>query len=147
MAKKTNKKVFFMKKKATAKVSKVAKLKKFFGNTYVQAALTGAVGAAGYVITEAALRKILGSKTSVTVEEKTDAEVVTKETVSVGTTAKSMQLYSYTFSNYDKHMYVCPKFRRPLEDNELALFKELDDEAELIDALKKHPDLYSLYVG
>jgi len=134
MAKKTNKKVFFMKKKATAKVSKVAKIKGFLRNPYVEAIGTGVLGAAAYAITSKALMKT--SKTRV--DEK-------KTTVSI-CRDRDVDVVEYTFHNYDKDIYVCVKVRQALETEEVKRLKAIDDLDELLDELKKL-DLVYLYVG
>lgn len=136
--------------KATTRRKKGGKIKGFFANPYVEAAATGLLGGASYVIARNLAEKIFDKKTRVDVEEKVDCETDGKVTVGHGV-KKTVQLFAYTFTNYDgKDMYVCPKFRAPLGDDDLRRFRDLakeGDEAALIEALKQHDQLYSLYVG
>lgn len=132
MAKKTKKQVFFMKKKATAKVSKVAKIKGFLRNPYVEAIGTGVLGATAYAITS----KVLMGTSKTKVEEK-------KTTVGI---CGDLDVTEYTFHNYDKDIYVTAKIRQALETEELRRLKSITDRDDLLDELKKL-DLVYLYVG
>lgn len=145
------KKVFFgATSKATKGRKKGGKIKRFFANPYVEAAATGLLGGASYVIARNLAEKIFDRKVRIDVTEKEDCETDDKTTVCHGA-KKTVQLFAYTFTNYDgRDLYVCPKFRTPLGDEDLHRFKDLaaeGDEAALIDALKQHDQLYSLYVG
>lgn len=135
MTKKTRK-VFFMKKaKASGRSKKLAKIKGFFKNPYVEAVGTGVLGAAAYAITS----KILMGTSKTKVEEK-------KTTVSIYGDVGDVDVVEYAFHNYEKDIYVTAKVRQALETEELRRLKSIEDRDELLAALREHELLY-LYVG
>lgn len=134
MTKKTRK-VFFMKAKASSRSKKLAKIKGFLRNPYVEAVGTGVLGAAAYAITSKVLTK--ASKTKV--EEK-------KTTVSIYGDVGDVDVVEYAFHNYEKDIYVTAKVRQALETEELRRLKSIEDRDELLAALREHELLY-LYVG
>ena len=146
------KKVFFGATSKAAGRKKSSKVKRFFNNPYVEAVAGGLLGGAAYVVGRTVAEKIFDRKVEVDVTEKVDCEAEEKTTVSCGKAKKSVQLFAYNFHNYaeGQNLYVCPRFREPLDDEDLTRFKELaaaGNEDDLIEALKEHPQLYSIYVG
>lgn len=147
---KKNKKMFVMKKKAT-KSTKVAKIKKVLNNKYVEAALTGVVGAAAYVITTHICEKAFNKSAVEAVESEVETKDV-KKTCGVGISEKSVkQRFAYTFAKYgDVDIYVCPKFTQPLTNDQLTELQALCDagnEEALIEAIRGIPTMCGLYTG
>lgn len=126
-----HKKIFVMKRQAS-RGTKLAKVKGFFKNPYVEAIGTGVLGAAAYAITS----KVLMRTSKTKVEER-------ETTVNI---CGDVDVTEYTFHNYGKDIYVCVKLRQALETEELKRLEAIDDRDELLAALREHELLY-LYVG
>ena len=139
MAKKTNKKVFFMKKKATAKVSKVAKIKGFLRNPYVEAIGTGILGGAAYELTIMVFEKF--RKTEVTVEDKTG--------VTTHVDCDEEDEIEYTFSRGGAcSYYVSATFTKTVDPDVIAELKKIKSKAELVQRLRElDVPMKRLYVG
>lgn len=140
MAKKTKKKVFFMKKAAKAsRGTKMAKVKGFFANPYTQAIGTGILGGAAYGLTIMVFEKLC--KTEVTVEDKTD--------VTSRVDCDEEDEIEYTFSRGGAcSYYVSATFTKAVDPDVIAELKKIKSKAELVQRLRElDVPMKGLYVG